>query len=650
LIAALIAANWAASQTATLPAHSENHSATPSVQDAPSSTYLPSNFELLRTRYRFESDGTGRKEVTAKIRILNQMGALQQGESTFEYKPYSEELQIPYFRVKKKDGSLVDIKTQAVQELNQPTPDQLGQDFDHDERRVTVPGLAPGDLIEYETVTVIHRPLGPGEFFVQHNFEPNAVADEQLEVDVPMDRKVRVKSIPTVTFWETSDDLRRVYHWRNLNLDLRQEATRFVPGRTPDVQVSSFQSWEEVGRWYQDLEKSQRAVTPDVKAKADELTQGLNSDFEKVLALYDFAARKIKYLDSFSLGIAGFIPHSASETLHHQNGDCKDKVALLSALLEAEGLSAASALISSDRHLAPDIPSPWPFTHVIMTLRLGREEVWMDPSPIGLPFRMLIPSLRGKEALVIPSRGAPRFEKTPSSCPIANTWSEEVEGTILNDGALEAKVHIRARGDVEFSLRQAFIGPIESVWPIVVQMNVKGIERRTDEISEVKIGDPTATNESFTLSFRVRKPHFADFSQGIARFRFPLADFDLPSAVEQGMMDKGGGWHRIESEPVPLGPPGKRLYRITLKLPYGFYPHLPESVIFECSGGEYRATYEWDGISLTAQRDLLFTRERLPAHLRNEYSAFRTRVEKDEEWVVQARTGDHERPDERKSH
>jgi hypothetical protein len=37
---------------------------------------LPSEFEMLLTRYHFENDGTGRKEVIAKIRILNEMGTL----------------------------------------------------------------------------------------------------------------------------------------------------------------------------------------------------------------------------------------------------------------------------------------------------------------------------------------------------------------------------------------------------------------------------------------------------------------------------------------------------------------------------------------------------------------------------------------------
>lgn len=236
---------------------------------------------------------------------------------------------------------------------------------------------------------------------------------------------------------------------------------------------------------------------------------------------------------------------------------------------------------------------------------------------------------------MIPPHGLPRFETTPIEAPISNSWIEEVEGEMHDDGAFEGTVHISARGEVELSLRQAFIGPIESLRPITVQGVVKGIDRRTDKISDVKVSDPTATNEPFTLSFRVGMPHFADFLPGIAKFRFPLADFDLPSAVEKGMMDRSGGWHRVESEPVLLGPTGKRIYRITLKLPPGFYPHLPESVVFECSGGMYRTTYKWDGISLTVQRDLILTRGRLPPHLRDEYSAFRTKVVKDAQQLVQ---------------
>src|SRR5437762_4910008 len=102
----------------------------------------------------------------------------------------------------------------------------------------------------------------------------------------------------------------------------------------------------------------------------------------------------------------------------------------------------------------------------------------------------------------------------------------------------------------------------------------KGSIGRTDKISDIKISDPSATSEPFTLSF-VSMPHFAQFLSGVAKFRFPLADLDLPSAVEKGLMDRSGGWHRVESEPVRLGPFGKRIQNY-LETPFRFLPPLAE--------------------------------------------------------------------------
>jgi Transglutaminase-like superfamily len=128
------------------------------------------------------------------------------------------------------------------------------------------------------------------------------------------------------------------------------------------------------------LEKNHRVPTPEIKAKADELTRGSKSELEKVGALYNFAAKQIRYLSLISLGIGGSEPHSAAETLHNAYGDCKDKTALLEALLEAEGIRASSVLISADRKFDLEIPSPWPFDHVITMLELGKDKIWLDPS------------------------------------------------------------------------------------------------------------------------------------------------------------------------------------------------------------------------------------------------------------------------------
>jgi transglutaminase-like putative cysteine protease len=96
-----------------------------------------------------------------------------------------------------------------------------------------------------------------------------------------------------------------------------------------------------------------------VKAKADELTQGLSNLSEKEKAIYRYVSTKFRYI-SLSFGQGRYQPHAAEEVLLNQYGDCKDKHTLWAALLKAAGIEAWPALIGSSTKLNPDIPSPAP--------------------------------------------------------------------------------------------------------------------------------------------------------------------------------------------------------------------------------------------------------------------------------------------------
>ena len=585
----------------------------------------PSVFELLRTRYRFENDGTGSKELIAKIRILSEMGTRQQAEQTFDYHPLSEELQIPYIRVRKNDGTVVNIETNVVQ----PVPAGATPDSDLDQRDIRIQGLAVGDLVEYDIMTVIHRPLGPGKFCVQHYFQPGGVFDEQLEVDVPMDREVRLKSAPNVKSWTTSEGARRVYHWEKQNSEANQVITvPYMPGRTPDVQVSSFQSWDDVGSWYLDLEKNHRVPTAEIKAKADELTKGSKNDLEKVEALYNFAAKRIRYVSLISLGIGGSEPHSASETLQKGYGDCKDKTSLLEALLEAEGLRASSVLISGDRQVDPDFPTPWPFDHVIVVLRVGSQEIWMDPSSAVLPFRMLAYPLRGKHVLLVSSARVSHLEKTPVETPVPNTWSEEIEGKVAENGTLDAMVKITARGDAELPLRQAFLLLAKSMRPWGVRGAVVGIGRN-DKVTDVKMNDPTATEEPFFLSFHLTKPTFVRIWEKETSAQLPLSDCRLDALG--GYLTR---WDNEDSSQVRLGPPRQCSYKIRIEFAQQFKTAPPTAILLQNDYASYRAHCEIAGNALTASRDLITYKDELPSSLATDYEAFRQQLLKDSDLVV----------------
>lgn len=243
-------------------------------------SHLPSVFELLQTRYHFDNDGTGFKEVKARIRILDPMGIRQRSEESFEYHPLIEGLRISYVRIRKRNGNVVNIAKDVVQSVRGSNPQ-----YDYDERRLRILGLEVGDLLEYDVVTVMKHTLGSNGFCVQHNFTSSEVIDEQLEIDLPSEKQINVRSSNFV-FSETVSDAQSILRWEHQSpRALVISNDPYLPGRTPDVQVSTFASWNEVGHWSAAIDKNARVPSETVKRKALELTQGSRTDIERVKAV-----------------------------------------------------------------------------------------------------------------------------------------------------------------------------------------------------------------------------------------------------------------------------------------------------------------------------------------------------------------------------
>src|SRR5580700_4444351 len=387
--------------------------------------------EQYRSRYRFESDGTGRKETVARIRVQSEAGVQQWGQIQVGYNSANERVEIGYVRVVKQDGSVVKAGDDAVQDLSAPVEREAPVYTDYRQKHITVPGLRPGEVLEYDMITVIHTPLAAGQFWADYDFDKNNIMlDEELDVDVPSDRPLKLKNKPDMDPKISEENRRRIYHWTSSHLEReddtkdkdkdkdKKKKKKRADEERPDVQLTTFVSWEQIGLWYAGLEKDRRAPSPEVRAKAEELTKGLDNDLDKVQALYDFVAKNFRYV-SLSLGLGRYQPHASGDVLHNQYGDCKDKHTLLASLLEAEGMHASSVLINSSRKLDPDVPSPSQFDHVITLLPMTRphEEVWMDTTSEVAPFRLLAYILRKKQALVIPASGTPHLEETPVDTP-----------------------------------------------------------------------------------------------------------------------------------------------------------------------------------------------------------------------------------------
>ncbi len=622
-----------AAQTQSQTPNAEKHAAGPEAPKPASEghDYSRESFviEKMYSTYRFEPDGTGRKETIARIRVQSEAGVQQWGQLQEGYNSASERVEIPYVRVLKQDGSVVKASDDAVQDLSAPIEREAPVYTDYRQKHITVPGLRPGEVLEYDMVTVIHTPLAAGQFWADYEFDKsNIELDETLDVDVPAGRTLKLKCKPGMDPKITEANGRRIYHWESKHLEReddqqakdKKKKKRRPDEDRPDIQLTTFESWEQLGRWYASLEKDRRMPTPEVRTKAEELTKGLNTDLEKTEALYDYVAKNFRYV-SLSLGLGRYQPHSASDVLKDQYGDCKDKHTLLASLLQAEGLHANSVLINSTRKLDPDVPSPSQFDHVITMLPLAGQEVWMDTTAEVAPFRLLAYTLRKKQALVIPpatSGAAPHLEDTPADTPMPDSERSEITGKVNEIGKLEAHVQYEFRGDEELLLRSIFRRVPQSNWQRVAENINVGLG---GDVTHLIVSDPAATKEPFTLSYDVSKPNFLDWSKKKTQIVLPLVQFSLPDVSDDD--------NDADAEPLKLGPKGEYSYHIKLELPSKYTAHAPLAFSLKRDYAEYEAAYSVENGVFTAGRKLILHQDDLPVARASDYQSFRRAVGSD---------------------
>lgn len=237
--------------------------------------------EQFSRQEKFENDGTSLREDTAKVRIQSEAGVQQYGLLSFSYASATGTFEIVYVRVRKPDGLVVETPPENVQDMAAEITRAAPFYSDLHEKHVAVKGLSVGDVLEYQIREHTTKPLAPGQFWTSYGFtRDQIVLDEQLEISIPRERTVKIKSI-TIQPAISEAGGYRIYTWHNRNLrhkdeiNAKREATEQVwqqaQGRLPqpDVLMSSFASWEDVGRWYGELQKERGKTNAGDNRKGD---------------------------------------------------------------------------------------------------------------------------------------------------------------------------------------------------------------------------------------------------------------------------------------------------------------------------------------------------------------------------------------------
>jgi tetratricopeptide (TPR) repeat protein len=593
--------------------------------------------EQLSTTYSFERDGTGKRELTLRAKVQSDAGVERFGQLVFGYSSANEKLEMDYVRVRKVDGTVVNATTSDIQDLTAPIAREAPIYTDSRQKHITVPGLRPGDTIEYHLVWNLHTALAQNHFWVEHDFVKKGVIilSDELAVNIPATSKVKLKTEPGFEPAIKVQDGRRIYSWKHSNLKTDSERDEEEKKKAekatdeeeeleepdeirPDVQLTTFQNWDEVGQWYAELQRDRVVPDEKIKLKAEEIIKGRTTEKEKAQALYEYVAKNFRYV-SLSLGQGRYQPHSATDVMINQYGDCKDKHTLLASMLAATGLRAYPVLMNSARKIDVDMPSPGQFDHVISAIPLGNETIWADTTAEVAPVGLLSPRLRNKKALMIPTSGPARLETTPAEPPFLSSEQVTVEGTVDELGKITAHARLVLKGDAEMFMRFMFRRTPKSNWKSLgfylgMAGGIQG------EVTDIKVTDPADLEKPFEIEFNVSRNDFLDWSSKKLKLELPFPPFSFPQF---------GGRKASSKKPLELGPPIDVSYSLKLTLPSKYEVRLPLALKVSRDYGEYAATYKLDGHTLTGQRTLRLRQREIPAERLHDYQAFASAARSD---------------------
>ena len=624
------AALLAACLSGSLPARSQSPSApAPPVTKPPASAPAakPGDYskealvvEKLYTRVREESDGTGTRQTTARIRLLADAGVKDMAVLAFTFTASNQQIDVGYVRVIKPDGSVVVTPDYNIQDLPADVTREAPMYSDIHQKHVAVKGLGVGDTLEYQITLRTLKPDVPGQFWFDYNFEKNLIdLDEQLDIDLPANRVVTVASAdvqPTIT---TSGD-RKLYHWASSNLarpdpDAPPKSTK---DEKPSVQVTSFTNWEQIGAWYASLQKDSVVITPAIQARANELTKGLTTDDEKIRAIFDDVALHIHYV-GLDFGIGRYQPHSADDVLSNEYGDCKDKHTLLATLLKAVGIEAWPVLISNSRTLDMNTPSPAQFDHVITVVPRDGKLIWMDSTAEIAPVGVLIGTLRDKQALAVPVGKPAYVERTPADLPFLQSQRFDAKGKLSDQGTFDAHIDQSYHGDAELVMRLIFRGIPQSQWKDLLQRISNNIGFAGD-VKDPVVSPVEQISEPLLVSYDYSREKYGEWDSHRISPPLPPLGLELAPGVKQTK----------PADDIDLDSPGEIVYSSSVKVPDGWYLSPPSSTDLTESWAEYHAKYSFANGIFTAERRLLIKKDKVPLDQWEKYLAFRRAVYDDE--------------------
>jgi len=388
------------------------------------------------------------------IKILNERGKEAFSEIHIDYDSTYEKVELEYARTIKPDGTIAEVGSRHIRDVSKYLNFPL-----YSNARVYIisfPEIVEGASIEYKVRIYSHQLINKKDYITSYPVQASEpIIAENFSIELPKDKTLNIKTLndkyndfganlkPQV---QLKDD-RITYNWQFK--DIPQIIPE--PNMPPDVEInpamliSTFSDWQNIYQWWWSLAKDKIKADSAIKDKVSQLTKGLVSEEDRIRAIYNFCAQKIRYV-AVEYGQAGYEPHNASDIFRYKYGDCKDQSILLVAMLKEAGFTAWPVLISTKEYysLNVDFPAVF-FNHCIAAVSLKDKVVFLDPTAQTCAFGDLAGDDQGRKVLIFKEDGY-EIQDTPLYSNQHNLIRQVLNIKINSDETISAQKNIFTYG------------------------------------------------------------------------------------------------------------------------------------------------------------------------------------------------------------
>ncbi len=408
-------------------------------------TVLVDDYEFAE----YKGDGTGRRWDESYTKILTEKGRREARTARLDFT-------LPYSRAKmllgeviKPDGKAIQIDI-AANSKEMIDPSQMGSNIYNPNDKlieIAVPELSIGDVLHWISFTdeMKTRMEGTwGSYFVLESSDP--IISYTVEVAAPDSLPIVSKALKSeikdyVAYSKRSEGGKTFHRWIAKNVPQYFPEPE-MPAAYTVVQrlvMSTISDWQTVSKWYWNLSKPRLdSTTPEMKKAVDDLVAGLKTDDEKIKAIFKYVSQNIRYMGITTEEVSpGYEPHDVSMTFNNKYGVCRDKAALLVAMLRMAGLEAFPVLINAGPKKDPEIPLPY-FNHAISCV-LNKDGSYTLMDSTDETSAELLPAYLCNRSYLVARPDGDTLRTSPIIPASENMMRISTKGSIDESGVLTAQ-------------------------------------------------------------------------------------------------------------------------------------------------------------------------------------------------------------------